>query len=539
MSTEDIDDGYDGSDEWGEDNEDELKLPERLPSGSEMIEYETRVPPILYTLAEHDHTQGFGSFDFTQAEHFEAFKLWKPRRVGAYLSRPDLIGPEESKYSNRHLMTVEYQKLLAKKNGYVCLSAGQVKPDHETISPTGTSFGNQKTFLLLPIQRPDDQVFEPSMVPQGIRFYLSVSELDSENDREEVNHKSSRIPTSLYSDKESDTRDDVLSEIDTDSGVRDDFDWDEFDFGDSDVSEENESEVDSDTDSWSDSFGYKLEIRCIRVCIGGKRTMACPRHPFAEKGSSHLFPCDCTLQEFADYAFIRRLSHVSHQVSREVGTVIWQNAVLEVDELYALPAFARHHPAALPHIRGLVLPLRYMKWHTDTQTEDLSAACEFIRRYLTLTFLSVNFQSMPHLLSGVLKGRRKRKWTQMLRKWKLSFEFHIIVALSGRGNMKPPRGSVERLRALWLPKCLANGTELEEYYDLWDRKNTAKERKRFHIYGMYGTRETEGSYQLRVVECNKLGLQQSSPTSKRHFEVDGNVLGMENIEKEVLESEDY
>ncbi|CAG8960907.1 hypothetical protein HYFRA_00002444 [Hymenoscyphus fraxineus] len=533
MSPKNIDDGYDGSDEWGEDNEDGLELPEGLSRGSEMTEHKTHIPPVLYTLAQHDHTQGFGSFDFTQAEHFEAFKLSKPRSVGAYLSRPNLVGPEESNYSNRYLMTVEYQKLLAKKN------RNQITEPFPLLELPLEIRNRIYTFLLLPIQRPDDQVFEPSMVPQGIRFYLSVSELDLGNDREEVNQKRFIIPKSIYSDKESDTRHDVVSEIDTDSGVRNDFDWDESDFGDSGISEENESEVDSDTDNWSESFGYKLEIRCRRVCIGGERTMACPRHPFAVKGSSHLFPCDCTLQEFADYAFIRGLSHVSHQISREVGTVIWQNAVLEVDELYALPAFVRHHPAALPLIRGLVLPLRYMKWHTDTPTEDLSAACEFIRRYLTLSFLSVNFQSMPDLLSEVLKGRRKRKWTPMLRKLKLSYEFHIIVALSGRGNMKPPKGSVRRLRALWLPECLAGGTELEEYCDLWDRNNTAKERKRFHIYEMYGTRKTEDSYQLRVVESNKLGLQQSSPKSRRHLEVDENVLQMENTEKEVLESQDY
>lgn len=47
------------------------------PSVSPAIgELESEALPASYTLAKCDHTQGFGSFDFTQPEDFEQFK-WR------------------------------------------------------------------------------------------------------------------------------------------------------------------------------------------------------------------------------------------------------------------------------------------------------------------------------------------------------------------------------------------------------------------------------------------------------------------------------
>lgn len=218
-------------------------------------------------------------------------------------------------------------------------------------------------------------------------------------------------------------------------------------------------------------YGYKLEIRRKNARIGAK-TWKCPQHPFASTDDKG--PCECVLEELLGDEFVRCLSHVSRLFSSEVGAVVWQNSVLEVEELDALPVFARFHPKALPLIRGLVLPLSYEEGFLDTKTSELAGACEFINRHLMLKFLSIKFRCVGDCLIEIYEERKHLSWASVFKTLKLTKQLHIEIIAENCLQMARFYETPRELEVLWMPDCLREGRNEEEEHYLSSRKDPLK-----------------------------------------------------------------
>lgn len=172
-----------------------------------------------------------------------------------------------------------------------------------------------------------------------------------------------------------------------------------------------------------------------------------------------------TERVFWDYEEVRLLAHVSRQFSREVGACLWHNSVLELED-YEIPAmFIRNRPAALQHVKGVVLNLCYNGAGVlNSSTADLERLFDWMSENLELRFIMVNVKTqLVHLLDWQ-KGKLD-DWTAIFRRSRPMERFHVRVLFEH--YCTPPSYAIEKFSCrpikrkwekiigeMWMPDCL-------------------------------------------------------------------------------------
>ncbi|CAG8960912.1 hypothetical protein HYFRA_00002450 [Hymenoscyphus fraxineus] len=397
----------------------------------------------FYGLARHDHTQGFGTFDFSEPSHLESFRFrFGKGYKGTEPRNQSLIAAMYREYANKHRWRKPRQKILLNRfeQPFRLLDLPQEVRD--------TIYG----FILEPLLDDESSVDGVTGIEGGIFFYLESGEdWDQKREDDETFTIVRRYPTDAHpGDPQSDPDhylnvyqrfmhgttepDDYLSasgffasfpehvsvisglsecsESPTWTGSEDDSDSDDSEDG---LADEGNSQSDIEDHEWVPVFGCRLRIIRKTAREMQKSKKDCARHPYARQN----FPCKCVVAELNAYEAIRCMSHVSRQVSLEVGNVMWRNSTLLVDELNSLPAFVRHHPLALRQIKKLAFTLTYEKDLTDTLTSELSLTFAIIRRYMALQYISIAFYTTNDCLREVLEGKELRTWRDLFKNMKM------------------------------------------------------------------------------------------------------------------------
>ncbi|KAK3689151.1 hypothetical protein B0T22DRAFT_167838 [Podospora appendiculata] len=205
--------------------------------------------------------------------------------------------------------------------------------------------------------------------------------------------------------------------------------------------------------------------------------------------------CTCPHTIRADYAAIRRLAQVSPQMTQELGSVLWQGAVLVFPggpEDFAL--FARNRPAVLGRVRGIRLAVSCNGDVFDTVTSELAEMLHAVaERCCVLRFFWVDVCiDASVLLSGSgnsgEEGRsrvemraweRIEKWTPLFRGlraegFRVDLEVHGKEVAVGRERMEAVNRAMVELWELWKPDRVR---EVEG-----ERERKGKERLRYEEY---------------------------------------------------------
>lgn len=180
-----------------------------------------------------------------------------------------------------------------------------------------------------------------------------------------------------------------------------------------------------------------------------------------------------TERGFYDYEEVRCLTHVSRQFSREVGACLWHNSVLELED-YEIPSlFIRNRPAALQHVKGIVLNLCYNGTGClNSSTADLEMLFNWISQNLELRFIMINLRTQLVYLLDFEKGKFA-DWTKIFRRSKPMERFHVRLVFYH--YCTPPSYVIERygcrpikkrwekiIGDLWMPDCLREEENAEK-----------------------------------------------------------------------------
>lgn len=168
-----------------------------------------------------------------------------------------------------------------------------------------------------------------------------------------------------------------------------------------------------------------------------------------------------------DLKFIRGLSQLNHQFSKEMMERLWRNSVLEIEDLDFLPSFVKVYQATLPHIKGLVLHLCFEDDFLDTSTSNLEKAFNLISRHMRLSFIFISLKTTPCLEDQLLE--RLEAWTAIFRKSRPSekFDVHPRIATNGTFPCKKVNGkrAQKMLMDAWMPDCLRGKSSKDLYIE--------------------------------------------------------------------------
>lgn len=172
-----------------------------------------------------------------------------------------------------------------------------------------------------------------------------------------------------------------------------------------------------------------------------------------------------------DYQFIRKLSHVSQQFSREVGQCLWENSVLKIRNLAFLFSFAENYPSTLRHIRGLVLDVLWEDDFLDTSTSILEAVFELINRHMNLRFITIGFTTRKCLVEDYRDGSWEglATCTHIFSGSTPSEKFQVSPRISCHDDVYT-EGSLcevvkEALEEEWMPDCLRATSDIASYIE--------------------------------------------------------------------------
>ncbi|CAG8981886.1 hypothetical protein HYALB_00013921 [Hymenoscyphus albidus] len=445
-------------------------------------------------LARHDHTQGFGTFDFTEPSHLESFHFRTGKGYkGKEPRNQSLIAAKYREYTNKHRWRNPRQKILLYMANVLYDRNRFEQPFRLLDLPQevrDTIYG----FILEPLLDDKSSVDGVTGIEGGIFFYVESGEdWDQKREDDESFTIVRRYPADAHpGDPQNDPDhylnvyqrfmdgttepDDYLSasgfftsfpehvsvisglseysESPTLTDSEDDSDSDDSEDG---LAYEGNPQSGIADHEWVPVFGCKLRIIRKTAREIQKSKDDCARHPYARQN----FPCKCVVAELNAYEAIRCISHVSRQVSLEVGNVMWRNSTLLVDELNALPAFARHHPMALRQIKKLAFTLTYEKDLTDTLTSELSLTFAIIRRYMALQYISIAFHTTNDCLREVLEGKKIQTWRDLFKNMKMNDNMASKKGLEIRRidgidpyDKKLPDQYDKLLAGLWVPDCV-------------------------------------------------------------------------------------
>lgn len=159
----------------------------------------------------------------------------------------------------------------------------------------------------------------------------------------------------------------------------------------------------------------------LRIMIDPRAALGeiCPVHrptPTARPYHKHHV-CGCFTRHPSVYDDVRALAQSHPTVAAELGSLLWRDAVVEVEDPAALLRFAQERPAAMPLVRGLVLTLDCAGTDMDTRTGDLEGVVEMVER-LGVRFRVVVVKLHTAVTAGEESavGRRLREWGALVRR---------------------------------------------------------------------------------------------------------------------------
>ncbi|CAG8958093.1 hypothetical protein HYFRA_00000438 [Hymenoscyphus fraxineus] len=179
---------------------------------------------------------------------------------------------------------------------------------------------------------------------------------------------------------------------------------------------------------------------------------------------------------FYNYEAVRRLTHVSRQFSQEIGACLWHNSVLQLEEPSIPVLFIKNRPAALQHVKGIILNLYYNGSGAgrclNSSTPDLEELVNWMSRNLELRFLIINLRTQLCYITDFTTEGLVPEWERIFRSAKVMERFHIRLAfyqysappsyvysryasrhaLGAETDFKKNLEGV--IRDLWMPDCL-------------------------------------------------------------------------------------
>jgi hypothetical protein len=191
--------------------------------------------------------------------------------------------------------------------------------------------------------------------------------------------------------------------------------------------------------------------------------------------TAFLDDCTCSYRQREDYDVIRRLSHVSSQITQELGACLWENATGDFEDPEVFFLFIRERPAVLRHIKGLVLNVQCYADPFDTLTSNLIEICDFVSKTLDLRFCTIRlFTSLTSELrfqfgnTHFLANEKVKEWKAAFQSLNIREKFDLRLDRQWGSATYGEIGSddIGRLQQtlldLWLPDCLRQREMAEE-----------------------------------------------------------------------------
>ncbi len=186
--------------------------------------------------------------------------------------------------------------------------------------------------------------------------------------------------------------------------------------------------------------------------------------------------CTCQRRPLSRYDDLHRLSQISHGFTRELGSCLWLNASLVVEDLEAFVAFAADRPAALPYIREVTVELNLFDDASHYPDETLAAVRAIVADAMDIHDFRVALVDPATEIAPEEFGRYDNqgysritaRWRELFYPLKVRKTFDILW-ISRRTNERPLNeqpiplftyqdfGAV--LRWLWMPRVLRPGAE--------------------------------------------------------------------------------
>ncbi|KAH6662807.1 hypothetical protein B0J14DRAFT_282251 [Halenospora varia] len=193
--------------------------------------------------------------------------------------------------------------------------------------------------------------------------------------------------------------------------------------------------------------------------------------------------CGCPHRYREDYENLRKLSHISHHFTHELGKSIWANSVLDLgslDDFTALSTFVHERPMAVKYIKGLIFSIQYYEDGFDTPTAALTDILKCINDNFDLRFITVRFTTETHLLNGLsgplgndvstpfFEREKIKEWTPLFGGLKVREKFDLRVYAIRIDPVNPSRRFIYpdiscnqpvlevqgELREVWMPDVL-------------------------------------------------------------------------------------
>jgi hypothetical protein len=176
--------------------------------------------------------------------------------------------------------------------------------------------------------------------------------------------------------------------------------------------------------------------------------------------------CRCSYRQRQDYDTIRCLSYVSRQFNRELGECLWENAIVDFEDLEIFFLFFKDRTAVLRHIKGLVLNIQYYGDCFDTCTSILIEICKFVSQNLDLQFVTIRFATQESLLDNILAVEKVHEWAAAFRSLQIREKFDLCLVISNvefsrrdsadtdESGGDDDKKLQQKLLDLWLPDAL-------------------------------------------------------------------------------------
>ncbi|KAK3317387.1 hypothetical protein B0T19DRAFT_479479 [Cercophora scortea] len=211
--------------------------------------------------------------------------------------------------------------------------------------------------------------------------------------------------------------------------------------------------------------------------------------------------CTCPHTTRAEYTTIRYLAQVSPQITAELGSVLWQGAVLVFPGPEDFARFAADRPAVLGRVKGIRLAVSCHGDAFDTVTSELAEMlglvterCSVLRFFWVDVSVDVDAFVLPGENGGGENGsgseeaqgrrsaaemrarRRMEEWTPLFRglkteRFRVGLDVHGPrgITASSRERREAVRlGMVEMLWEMWKPDSVRDG-------EAWEREKVGRE----------------------------------------------------------------
>ncbi|KAF4634814.1 hypothetical protein G7Y89_g3289 [Cudoniella acicularis] len=183
---------------------------------------------------------------------------------------------------------------------------------------------------------------------------------------------------------------------------------------------------------------------------------------YRDNGIECIDDCTCDWRDKQDYENICVLSHISHQFTHELATCLWQNAVLDFEDLELLFDFVRDRPSVLRYVRGVMLTIWGCDDFLDTSTSTLKEVCKCISENFDLNSVTIRLFIPISLVDNLMDVEKLKSWTPLFRSLRIREKFEVCLSLCNTEGLitgiilrDGGTGELEtKLSNSWLPDTL-------------------------------------------------------------------------------------